>query len=147
MSVYSLWYKFRKNFWKIKINFNKKNKSMFNWREFDRMMDEMFNTPMSNRGWDKKTYRSPDGSISYTYMTRGINNEHKNNELELLKHKLEVAIEKQEFEEAVELRDKIKSLEKNKEKISELQSKLDECVKKQEFEKAIEYRNKIKALN
>ena len=90
---------------------------MFNWREFDRMMDEMFNTPMSNRGWDKKTYRSPDGSISYTYMTRGINNEPKNDELELLKHKLEVAIEKQEFEEAVELRDKIKSLEENKEKI------------------------------
>jgi protein-arginine kinase activator protein McsA len=79
-------------------------------------------------------------------MTRGFGNEPKSDELDLLKHKLEVAIEKQEFEEAVELRDKIKSLEKNKEKISELQSKLDECVKKQEFEKAIEYRDKIKAL-
>jgi protein-arginine kinase activator protein McsA len=119
---------------------------MFKWKEFDRMMDEMFNTPMSNRGWDKKTFRSPDGSISYTYMTRGYNTEPKNDEFELLKHKLEVAIEKQEFEEAVELRDKIKSLEDNKEKISELQAKLDECIKKQEFEKAIEYRDKIKAL-
>ena len=119
---------------------------MFNWKEFDRMMDEMFNTTMNNRGWDKKTYRSPDGSISYTYMTRGINNEPKNDELGLLNRKLEVAIEKQEFEEAVELRDKIKSLEENKEKISELQTKLDECIKKQEFEKAIEYRDKIKDL-
>jgi protein-arginine kinase activator protein McsA len=119
---------------------------MFNWREFDRMIDEMFNFPMNNRGWDKKTFRSPDGSISYTYMTRGFNNEPKSDELELLKNKLEVAIEKQEFEEAVELRDKIKSLEQNKEKISELQAKLDECIKKQEFEKAIEYRDKIKAL-
>ena len=27
---------------------------MINWREFDRMIDEMFSFPMSNRGWDKK---------------------------------------------------------------------------------------------
>ena len=49
-------------------------------------------------------------------------------------------------EKAVELRDKIKSLEKNKEKISELEKKLSECVEKQDYEKAIEYRDKINAL-
>ena len=57
-----------------------------------------------------------------------------------------MAVEEQDFEKAVELRDKIKSLEKNKEKISELEKKLSECVEKQEYEKAIEYRDKIKAL-
>jgi protein-arginine kinase activator protein McsA len=67
-------------------------------------------------------------------------------ELGELKNKLDVAVEEQNFEEAVKLRDQIKSLEKNKEKISELQTKLDECIKKQDFEKAIEYRDKIKAL-
>ena len=110
---------------------------MINWREFDRMIDEMFSFPMSNRGWDKKTFRSPDGSISFTYMSRGFGSEPKNDDLELLKHKLEVAIEKQEFEEAVNLRDEIKSLEENKEKILELEAKLDECIKRQDFEKAI----------
>ena len=119
---------------------------MINWREFDRIIDEMFSFPMSNRGWDKKTFRSPDGSISFTYMSRGFGSEPKNDDLELLKHKLEVAIEKQEFEEAVNLRDEIKSLEENKEKILELEAKLDECIKRQDFEKAIEYRDKIKAL-
>jgi protein-arginine kinase activator protein McsA len=119
---------------------------MFNWRDFDRMFDEMFNNSFGdNRGWDKKSYRSPDGSISYTFMTRG-GGIPKNDELEFLKHKLNKSVEEQDFEQAVELRDKIKNLEENKEKISELQSKLDECVKNQEFEKAIEYRDKIKAL-
>ena len=87
---------------------------MINWREFDRMIDEMFSFPISNRGWDKKTFKSPDGSISYTYMSRGFGSEPKNDDLELLKHKLEVAIEKQEFEEAVKLRDEIKIWRKTK---------------------------------
>jgi protein-arginine kinase activator protein McsA len=46
----------------------------------------------------------------------------------------------------VELRDKIKKLEENKEKISELQSKLDESIKNQDFEKCIQYRDEIKKL-
>jgi protein-arginine kinase activator protein McsA len=63
-----------------------------------------------------------------------------------LKDKLILAIEDQNFEEAVELRDKIKKLEENKEKIFELQSKLDESIKNQEFEKSIEYRDQINKL-
>ena len=55
-------------------------------------------------------------------------------------------VEEQKFEEAVELRDKISSLEKNKEKILELKEKLNECIKNQNFEKAIEYRDKITNL-
>ena len=119
---------------------------MFNWREFDRMMDEMFNAPMNNRGWDKKTYRSKDGSISYTIMSNIFSDEPKNDELNSLRFSLNKAVEEQNFEEAVKLRDKIKVLEKNKEKISELESKLSECVKTQDYEKAIEYRDKIKSL-
>jgi protein-arginine kinase activator protein McsA len=67
-------------------------------------------------------------------------------ELGNLKEKLNLAIEDQNFEEAVELRDKIKSLEVNKKKISELQAKLDESIKNQDFEKSIEYRDQIKSL-
>jgi excinuclease UvrABC helicase subunit UvrB len=119
---------------------------MFNWKEFDEMMNEMFSFPFDNKGWDKKTFKSSDGTTSYTIMTKGFGGEPKFNELEFLKAKLEKAVENQDFEQAVELRDKIKSFEENKEKISELQSKLDECVKKQEYEKAIEYRDIIKSL-
>jgi excinuclease UvrABC helicase subunit UvrB len=119
---------------------------MFNWRDFDRIFDEMFSFPMNNKGWNRKTFKSPDGSMSYTIMSKGFGFEPKVDEVEFLKNKLERAVEEQNFEEAVELRDKIKSLEVNKEKISELQSKLDECIKNQEFEKAIEYRDKIKNL-
>jgi protein-arginine kinase activator protein McsA len=119
---------------------------MFNWREFDKMMDEMFLFPLNNKGWDKKTFKSKDGTISYTIMSNGFESEPKNDDLEVLRSKLEKAVEKQDFEQAVELRDKIKSFEENKEKILELQSKLDECVKTQNYEKAIEYRDKIKSL-
>lgn len=119
---------------------------MINWREFEDMFDKMFSMRsefINNNNWTSRTYKSPDGRYSYTYMSKGFK---PTDELDELKNKLDVAVEEQNFEEAVKLRDQIKSLEKNKEKISELQSKLDECIKKQEFEKAIEYRDKIKAL-
>jgi protein-arginine kinase activator protein McsA len=57
-----------------------------------------------------------------------------------------LAVEEQNFEDAVKLRDEIKNLEINQEKISELKNKLDECVKNQDFESAIEYRDQIKSL-
>jgi len=121
---------------------------MFNWNEFDKMFDEMFSMRsnfFNDHNWNKKTYKSPDGRYSFTYMSRGFDNK-STDELDEMKRKLELSVEEQDFEKAVELRDKIKSLEKNKEKISELEKKLSECVEKQEYEKAIEYRDKIKAL-
>jgi protein-arginine kinase activator protein McsA len=57
-----------------------------------------------------------------------------------------MAVEEQNFEEAVELRDKIKNLEKNKEKISVLKKELDECIKTQNFERAIELRDELNSL-
>ena len=57
-----------------------------------------------------------------------------------------MAVEEQDFEQAVELRDKIKNLEENKEKISELNKELEECIKTQNFEKAIEVRDKLNSL-
>ena len=59
---------------------------------------------------------------------------------------LDDAVEKQDFEKAVELRDKIKKLEDNKEELSKLNNELNECIKKQDFENAIVVRDKIKKL-
>jgi excinuclease UvrABC helicase subunit UvrB len=140
-----IWCKVMKNKLKIKIC------RMLNWNEFDRMIDEMFSSfnrkpSFDDRGWTRKTYKSPDGGFYYTYLSKTNKKENQTDEIELLKQKLEIAVEEQKFEEAVELRDKINSLEKNKEKISELQEKLNECIKNQDFEKAIEYRDKITDL-
>ena len=122
---------------------------MINWDEFDKMFDNMFSFKsdfFNDNNWTKRTYKSPDGKYSFTYMSKGFNSNQKSDELDILKNELEKAVAEQEFEKAVELRDKIKKLEKNKEKISELQKKLSECVEKQDYEKAIEYRDKINAL-
>jgi protein-arginine kinase activator protein McsA len=79
-------------------------------------------------------------------MSNKLKDENNTDELDILKNQLQKSVDEQDFEKAVELRDKIKTLEKNKEKISELEKKLSECVEKQDYEKAIEYRDKIKAL-
>ena len=47
---------------------------------------------------------------------------------------------------AVELRDRIKSLEENKDKIAALENDLKEAINKQDFEKAIEIRDGLKKL-
>ena len=124
---------------------------MLNWNEFDRMIDEMFSSfnrkpSFDDKGWTRKTYKSPDSGFYYTYLSKTNKKENQTDEIELLKQKLEIAVEEQKFEEAVELRDKISGLEKNKEKILELKEKLNECIKNQNFEKAIEYRDKITNL-
>jgi len=118
---------------------------MINWKEFDDMFDKMFSmrSEFVGNNWTSKTFKSPDGKYSYTYMSKGFK---PTDELNELKNKLAVAVEGQNFEEAVKLRDQIKKLKKNKEKIFELQTKLNECIKNQDFEKAIEYRDKIKDL-
>jgi protein-arginine kinase activator protein McsA len=46
----------------------------------------------------------------------------------------------------VELRDRIKSLEENKDKIAALENDLKEAINKQDFEKAIEIRDELKKL-
>jgi excinuclease UvrABC helicase subunit UvrB len=122
---------------------------MINWDEFDKMFDNMFSFKsdfFNDNNWTKRTYKSPDGKYSFTYMSKGFNSNQKSDELDILKNELEKSVAEQEFEKSVELRDKIKTLEKNKEKISELEKKLSECVEKQDYEKAIEYRDKINAL-
>jgi hypothetical protein len=118
-------------------------------KDFNKLFNELFNSDPFFRdlnNFEKKTYTSEDGSITFTYITNANGDLNKTDEVSLLKQKLDIAIEEQKFEEAVELRDKIKNLEKNKEKISELKKELDECIKTQNFERAIEVRDEINFL-
>lgn len=101
-----------------------------------------------NGNWTKHSFESEDGSMSVTSFIRtGSPLSNKGNDkLHSLKMKLETAVEKQDFEEAVKLRDEIKKIEKNKDKIDSLKAELDKSIKEQNFEKSIELRDKIKSL-
>jgi hypothetical protein len=96
--------------------------------------------------WTKETFKSEDGTIYVTNFIRNGGNPKKSNNLDLLKMKLDRAIENENFEEAVKLRDQIKNFESNNEQIQKLDSELKTAIKEQNFEKAIELRDQIKKL-
>lgn len=105
----------------------------------------------SNGEWIKQTFTSKDGSYKMTtfYRTSGLSKENKTDlstKIGDLKAELESCIDNQEFEKAAELRDKIKEIESNKEKVDALEKELEIAVKEQNFEKAIELRDKLKDL-
>jgi len=119
-------------------------------KNFNKLFNELFNDLerdfFNPENFERKTFTSEDGSFSYTIYVNKRNGINKPNEISLLKQELDFAVEEQNFEKAVELRDKIKNLEQNVEKISKLQKELDESIKIQDFEKAIELRDKINSL-
>jgi len=101
-----------------------------------------------NGDWTKQSFVSEDGTMSIESFIR-TNGRPKNKESDKLsnfKRKLEIAVENQNFEEAVKLRDEIKKQEKNKDKLDSLKSDLEKSIKEQDYEKAIELRDKIKSL-
>jgi excinuclease UvrABC helicase subunit UvrB len=99
--------------------------------------------------WTKETFTSDDGTYQitsiYRYNGKGTPKQ-KSNEISVLERDLKNAVEKQDYETAAKLRDQIKNIESNKEKIDEIQSKLDEAVNKQDFESAIKLRDKLNKL-
>lgn len=138
-----------------KINFN----NLFS--EFDSLFEDFgsFTSPYMIRGkrnvesgddengsWTKESFVSEDGSFQVTTIYKTSDNNKPSGETWDLKKQLESAVEKQDYETAAKLRDKIKSIESNKEKIKELETKLNNSVTNQDFESAIKYRDEIKKL-
>lgn len=133
--------------------------SFFN-NDFDSIFNQSFNMigetktekgQDSNGDWVKQNFTSKDGSIRMTTFVRtsGKVSQSKQDistKIGDLKAELESCVEKQEFEKACELRDKIISLEKNTEKIKSLNIELQNAVKVQNFERAIEIRDELKKL-
>jgi len=116
---------------------------------YDKMMEDF-----NKQDWDAKTFESPDGSYKYTSYVKvfdlsDIFDENKSKEMskaEYLNIKLDRAIEMEDFEEAVKLRDQIKNLGTNQEEIEKLELELKESIKEQNFEKSIEIRDQLKKL-
>lgn len=125
-----------------------------NWEETTKPIDEV--TEKTEKGsdengdWIRTTYTSPNG-VRYTMTTTYYNGTSQSpnkpkNELSLLKRQLEKAVEEQDFEKAVELRDKIKNFETNKQEIEKLETELKTAVDSQDFETAIKIRDQIKKM-
>ena len=115
---------------------------------YEKMMESF---PKKN--WSEESYESPDGSYKVKSYLKVFDAsdfskifDTKISEEEDLKMKLNKAIEDENFEEAVKLRDKLKSLEVNQKEIEKLELELKEVIKTQNFEKAIEIRDELKKL-
>ncbi len=107
--------------------------------------------------WFKTTFTSHDGSYStssYVTTTKfdnnwtstSTNNVESTSELHQLKNSLNKAVDNQNFEEAVKLRDLIQNYEKDSEKLNKLKFKLEEAISTQNYEEAIQLRDSIKKL-
>lgn len=130
--------------------FNELN-SMFNDNQYYVIGKRKIESGTDENGdWTKESFTSNDGTYMVTTVIRGNTNYNKtkpeNNKTHNLKVELERAVEEQEFEKAAKLRDQIKSIELNTDKINKLKSELDESISNQDFETAIKLRDKIKNL-
>lgn len=94
--------------------------------------------------WVKQTFTSKDDSYRISTFYRTTSNKSINSVTKDLQKQLDECVEKQEFEKAAELRDKIKALKENQKHIKDLQKQLDEAVQKQEYEMAAQLRDQIK---
>ena len=115
------------------------------YNDIFRAFDEMFNqlTP-SNGEWKTQSKVSEDGTMkitTYYYDNAKTNPTSKN-----LKQQLEIAIENEDFEKAVELRDQIKKLDTNQKEVEKLENELRKSIEEQNFEKSIEIRDQLKKL-
>jgi len=120
-----------------------------NYNDVFRLFDEMFEQfNLNNGGWKTQTRMSEDGTTRITthYWSNDTTSPKSTGGVENLKAQLEDAIEKEDFELAVKLRDKIKSFESNQEEIDKLELELKKSIKEQNFEKSIEIRDQLKKL-
>jgi excinuclease UvrABC helicase subunit UvrB len=136
-------------------NFHNLNQLLKDFNSFDDLFSENPNLKKNenvesgsdeNGEWEKRTFVSDTGLFSYSFFTRKNNTKNVDRDLSKMKSELSLAVEKQDFELAVELRDKIKKFEENKEEINRLNTELSECIKNQNYEDAIKLRDKIKEL-
>jgi protein-arginine kinase activator protein McsA len=119
-----------------------------NYNDVFRLIDEMFGQfdfKPTGGEWKTQTKTSADGTTKITTHYWDKSNS-KTDNVERLKTQLTYAIENEDFELAVSLRDKIKSLETNQELIKKLELELKQSIQEQNFERSIEIRDQLKKL-
>lgn len=120
------------------------NKKNFN--DILRMFDDMSSQFDSQLGeWKSETRVSEDGTIKVTSFYRS--SEPKTSKgSNGLKRQLELAIENEDFEKAVEIRDQIRKMETNQETVIKLEEELKQTISDHNFERSIEIRDELKKL-
>ena len=121
------------------------NRKNFNdiLREFDNMFSQLDSSQLGQ--WKSETRVSEDGTIKVTSFYRS--SEPKTSKgSNGLKRQLELAIENEDFEKAVEIRDQIRKMETNQETISKLEEELKQTINDHNFERSIEIRDELKKL-
>ena len=115
---------------------------------YNKMMEEI-----NKLDWTTNSFESPDGNYKYTRYVKVFDlsdldndNSKEMDKEEYLKIKLERAIEMEDFEQAVKLRDQIKNLGTNQEQIEKLELELKKSIEEQNFEKSIEIRDQLRKL-
>ncbi len=108
--------------------------------------------------WDKETFTSDDGKIVITSFVRtsGFDDDMMTNMFksrkkqevsgDRLKSELQRAIENEDYELAIAIRDKMKKLENSQEEIEKLENELKQVISDHNFERAIEIREELKKL-
>jgi len=132
---------------------------MFHRRKFNFNIDDLMARyekimeDFNKQDWTTNTFESPDGDYKYTRYVKVFDlsdldndNPKEMSKEEYLNIKLERAIEMEDFEEAVKLRDQIKNLGINKGMIENLELELKESIKEQNFEKSIKIRDQLRKL-
>ncbi len=132
---------------------------MFNRRKFNFNIDDLMARydkmmeDFNKQDWETNTFESPDGNYKYTRYVKVFDlsdldkyNSKEMDKEEYLKIKLNRAIEMEDFEEAVKLRDQIKNLGTNQEEIEKLELELKQSIEEQNFEKSIEIRDQLRKL-
>ena len=111
-----------------------------------------------NGEWNKETFTSNDGKVVITSFIRTSgfdddmlmnpfkNKKQKDNGLEGLQKELQLAIESEDYELAIAIRDKIKQRENSQESIDKLEAELKQVIADHNFERAIEIREELKKL-
>lgn len=113
------------------------------WKIFDEMFSQL---DQQNGEWKTNTKILDDGSMIVSSYWTNNQNQSPKSDLDNLKYQLNKAIETEDFEKAVELRDKIKNLETNQKEIEKLEMELKKSIQEQDFEKSITLRDKLKSL-
>lgn len=103
----------------------------------------------SEGSWEKRSWTSPDGSISYHSYSRLSGpgyNVVKKSEIPALKAKLQEALNVEDYDTAIKLRDEIANLEKHSEDLKKLEGDKKAAVLSGDYETARKIKSKIDKL-
>ena len=112
-------------------------------RMFDGMSSQFDSHQLGQ--WKTETRVSEDGTIKVTSFYRSSEPRTSKGSNEL-KRQLDLAIENEDFEKAVEIRDQIRTMETNQETITKLEDELKQTILDHNFERSIEIRDELKKL-